>query len=1025
VKTIKDTIAVVVVCLVAALLAVDARAAGGAAASEVQRALAIQIGTPFRDNAVLQRGMKVPVWGWSEPGNTVTVEFAGQKKSAKADEEGKWVVHLDPLKASFKPRTLSVSSSILLRAPRSGGQVGNLKLSIGNVLVGEVWLASGQSNMQWTGVKSSVNKLARAFAEEHKAKGITVFPIREFEITSVYSMLHPIEKATGSWKDGNYVEHSAIGFAFAHKLYQELNVPVGILNCSFSETPIQAWVPREGFRDGEDEYTKAIYKRILETDPTTSEHKAAWAAFYKDVEAQIAENEALVKKGEDPKAIKPAVPGNLRGNRDATWLYHGRLHGVVPYAIQGAIWNQGYANHAEGIVYYNNLHSLISGWRMAWDRPELPVYFHQFYSAGKSRIGKEDNTPQIGGMADMRLGTWMARDIPHTGMASQIDISGGIHYYNKAVPGQRLALHALKNQYPSTELRAGGQAKDLVADGPMYKSYRAEGDQVIVEFENAEDGLVVGGTAYNVSGKNDKGEPVEDATGFADPRIIENGADRVKLFYLADASRTWYPASVKIDGSKVILSSPRVKAPRGVSYAAAGVGFQPNLYNKALLPATPFIYFDQEMVTKSNWPEEKPKADGVVIDPATVGKLYEYRKMPLLSTQFRDNAVLQAGQPITIWGSARHAWGYEANGEAVIHFSFGDIKKNIPVTPGMKEWQVTLPVMPAGTTPYTLKVSFTIDGELAHERVAEGIIFGDIWYVGAPALDRKESFKVPEVEDSGKVVRVLKHHAKLTEQGSPSRFSVCVSTFPKNKYAARWEDATGVAAALGHRLAAKSGNPVGIIFMQSSDYGTTNPELKGWIAPMYLNKTSSLMNDYKIIGSLDPTNPYYLSNMRRYLADWKVYWGEYIPEMIATKAVPDGIPWGTYPTVLPKEKTRATHTYNRLVDSFRPTPLKGVVFITSDVMVEGENARNFGPEMSVLANCLKATFAPRQGSGQGGDDVPFIYSMPTKDVVPGITTPKGIEGESVAVEVADWMDVRAVIDAAVGAAEWRDELRAR
>lgn len=334
--------------------------------------------------------------------------------------------------------------------------------------------------------------------------------------------------------------------------------------------------------------------------------------------------------------------------------------------------------------------------------------------------------------------------------------------------------------------------------------------------------------------------------------------------------------------------------------------------------------FDHELVTKSTWPDEKPKAAGVTIDPATVGKLYDYRKMPLLSTQFRDNAVLQAGTPVTIWGSARHAWGHEAEGEAVIHFSFGDIKKTIPVTSGMKEWQVRLPAMEAGTTPYNLKVRFTIDGELAHERVAEGIIFGDIWYVGAPALARKKTFKRPEVEDSGKIVRVLQHHAKLTEQSSPSRFSVAVSTFPKNKYAARWEDPSGVAAALGHQLAAKSGNPVGIIFMQSSDYGTTNPELKGWIAPRYLDKAPSLLNDYKIIGSQDPANPYYLSNMRRYLADWKTYWGEYIPDMMATRAVPDGIPWGTYPTVLPTEKTRATRTYNRLVESFRPTPLKGV-----------------------------------------------------------------------------------------------------
>jgi len=992
-KIIRKTMAVIVVCMVASLFGLDAIAAGSAAEGAGPRPLAIQMGAPFHDHAILQRGMKVPVWGWSKPGTKVTVSFAGQKKSAKADKAGKWMVHLSPLKASFEPAEMVIQESGVR------GQESGKRVVLKNILVGEVWMASGQSNMQWGVTKSSVNPMARAFSEEQTAKGITVIPIREFEITSVYAMLHPIEKATGSWRNGGYQEYSAIAFAFAHKLYEELNVPIGILNCSFSQTPIQAWVPREGFRDGKDEYTKAIYQKILETDPSNPEHKAAWPAFYKGVEAQIAENEALVKKGLDPKVIEPKLPGNLNGNRDASWLYHGRLHAVVPYAIQGAIWNQGYANTSEGFVYYHNLHSLIRGWRLVWDRPELPVYFHQFYSAGMRRLGEENNTPAIGGMADMRLGTWMARDIPNTGMASQIDISGGIHYSHKAVPGQRLALHALKNQY--------GQ-KDLVVDGPMYKSYTVKGNQLVVEFENAEGGLVVAETGSNGLGRNPQGEPVEGATKFANPTVIENGTDQIKLFYIADANRVWYPASAEIDGNRVILSSPKVQAPCGVSYASAGVGYQPNLYNQALLPATPFMFFDHEMVLKSNWPDEKPKADGVTIDPATVGKLYEWRKMPILSTQFRDDAVLQAGKPITFWGSARHAWGHEARGEAVINFSFGTIKKTIPVTPGMKEWQVTIPAMQAGTTPYTLKVSFTIDGELAHERVLEGIVFGDVWYVAAPGFERNKTFKMPEVKDSGKIVRMVERQAKRSAFTHPSRFSVTVSTFPKNRYACQWKEPTGLAVVLGHQLAAKSGNPVGIIFMQSTLYGTTNPELKGWIAPAFLKETPSLMNDYKILGSQNPDNPFYLDNVRRYLADWKVYWGDYIPEMIATKAVPDGIRWGTYPTLTPKEKTTATHTYNVMVESFRLTALKGVLFITGDAMFEGERAKNFGPEMSVLANSFKAKF--------GGDDVPFIYTMPTKAVAPSITAPKDIRGESIAVEVADWMDVTPVIDAAVKAA---------
>ncbi|MBL7222911.1 MAG: hypothetical protein ISS72_03565, partial [Candidatus Brocadiae bacterium] len=632
--------------------------------------------------------MKVPVWGWSEPGTNVTVEFAGQKKNAAADKNGKWMLDLDELEASLEPREMVITDS-------RGSRV-----VIKNILVGEVWLASGQSNMQWKVQKSSCSKL------RVEAKG-NVAPIREFEVTSVVAMLHPIERADGAWKNGDYGNYSAIALAFAHKLYGELNVPIGILNCSFSQTTIQAWVPREGFRDGEDEYTKAIHKKILETDPTTPEHKAAWNAFYQSIEDTLKENAERVRKGEAPKEISTRTPGNLSGNRDASWLFNGRLNPVVPYAIRGAIWNQGYANMGEGLLYCNNLHSLVRGWRLRWNRPELPVYFHQFYCPGKSGF----SSPSIGSTAEMRLGTWLARDIPDAGMASQIDITGAIHYWNKAVPGQRLALHALKNQY----------GRKVVADGPMFQSYKVEGRKLIVAFDHAEGGLVVAETGSNADRRNKEG------TGFADPRIIEDGDDQVKLFYLADENRIWYPANMRIDGDTVVLTSPKVKSPRGVSYATGGVGFRPNVYNRALLPMTPFIYYDNKLVTAETWPDEELKIDGVVPDPDAVGTKYEWRKMPLLGTQFRDNAVLQAGVPITLWGSAVHDFGYEAEGEAAIKFSFAGIEKTIPVAagpsivtlgpgqtrfPSGKEWRVTLPPMEASAEPKTLKVTFTIDGEV-------------------------------------------------------------------------------------------------------------------------------------------------------------------------------------------------------------------------------------------------------------------------------------------------------------------------
>jgi len=979
--------------------------AGAAKEAKPAAAPAIELGAPFCDNMILQRGMEVPVWGWSKPGVKTTVEFAGQKKTAAAGKDGKWMLDLAQLKASFEPRQMVITEST--------GKTVTLK----NILVGEVWMASGQSNMQWKVAKSKCAKLAAELSAQTKGK---VAPVREFQVTSVTSQLHPIEKATGAWQNGTYGDYSAIAFAFAHKLYEELNVPIGILNCSFSQTSIQAWIPREGFATAKDDYSKAINLKCLQTDPTTLEHKAAWGAFYKSLEDQIAASEAAIKKGLEAKEITAGVPGNLKGNRDASWLYNGRLHPVVPYAIRGAIWNQGYANMGEGLPYYNNLHSLVRGWRIVWGKPKLPVYFHEFYSPGN---GVYDGTPSIGGTAEMRLGTWLARDIPHTGMASQIDIQGAIHYQAKAVPSQRLALHALKNQYPSTKLRAGGKAANLVVDGPMFKSCKIKGDKVIVEFDNAQGGLVVAETGTNVKGKG------EGVTGFANPRLIENGDEQVKFFYLAGRDRIWHPASMKIDGDKVIVTSPGVKKPRGITYGTGGIGFAPNLYNKAMLPMTPFIYYDNKMVTSKTWPDEKLKIAGETIDPASVGKIYEYRKMPLLSVQFRDDAVFQADKPVIVWGSTRQYGEWQSGpekGDCKVHFEFapesgslrlasgqagpGAIKKTIAVTPEMAEWKVALPPMQAGPRPHTLKVSFTIDGEMVHQRVITGIVFGDVWCVVAPA----GKFKVPQVKPSGQIVRMIENQSNRDGRATPSRFSICTSRTPRvkeangkwsNRLAAYWKDASGLAAAMGHTIAAKTKRPVGIIFLKAKK----DIPIKNWIAPSFLKDAPTLMEDYKTVGSQYFDNPYYLANVRRYVAEWKHYWGEYIPAMMQTKAVPDGSSWGHYPSPKPQVgDSTATFEYNVYMYCFTPAALRGIVFLTGESMVAEDKGANFGPEMSVLANCFKTRFA----IWQDGEDIPLIYTVPSKTLAPKLTQPKKIKGKNVAVEIGDWSEVGGVIEAA-------------
>lgn len=917
----------------------------------------IELGAPFTDHAVLPRGLPVPVWGWSKPGTAVTVEFAGQKQSATAAENGKWTLNLAPLEASAEGRPMTIS------------ETGGGTRTLNNLLVGEVWMASGQSNMQWIASKSSVQNLILQLKEKGQSP-----PIREFEIKSVYAALHPVERATGSWKVNDYGNYSAVALAFALKIHQETGVPVGILNCSFSQTSIESWVPREGFAAGTEDYTKSLHRKILETDPTTTEHRTAWDSFYRSLESTLEENARLTAAGKPALPGSTRTPGNLNDNRDATWMFNGRMSPVVPYAIRGAIWNQGYANINGGILYYHNLHSLIRGWRLKWNQPTLPVYFHQFYCPSPQGGIYTDTFPSIDPMAEMRLGARMARDIPHTGMACQIDIAGAIHYYQKALPGQRLALHALKHQYGK---------KDLVADGPIFKSYSVEGDQFVVEFDHAAGGLVVAETATNSGPK-----PTETCDGLATPKIIPDGAAQVNHFWLAGDDRVWHPATIRIDGSKVIATSPAVKSPRGVSYGTGGIGFRPALYNSSLLPATPFIEYNHQPVTSATWPDQPMKIAGLEIDPNSVGRVNDYRKMPLLSSQFRDNAILQADMPLAIFGSAVVWPGYppDYEGKAEIRFDFAGVQQVIPVTKDMQEWSVTVPPMPASKEPKTLRVSFHIDGELIHERVCKNILIGDVWYVASPVVKNPAPFAI---EKSGQTVRVMTRKAKRASAPQPARFSVSTSYDPNTRFSSLWEEAADdFAAAIGHRLAKKSGRPTGIIHMTGEDV-----PLASWIPFDGLKNAPSLKADYENLAQLQPGNAIYDANVRRYIGAWKSYWSDFIPRMIATRAVPNGEPWGTFPQLAGEVTSKASQTHNVCAASFIPGSFKGIIFLPAPASVATDQGLHFGSEMSALANSFI--------TGMGGKAT-FIHTIPAKQLAPQVTAPSDIKGDHRSIEIPDW-----------------------
>ena len=291
-----------------------------------------------------------------------------------------------------------------------------------------------------------------------------------------------------------------------------------------------------------------------------------------------------------------------------------------------------------------------------------------------------------------------------------------------------------------------------------------------------------------------------------------------------------------------------------------------------------------------------------------------------------------------------------------------------------------------------------------HERVGENIVVGDVWYVASPDLPAPPAAATPGVQAAGGgVVRVMTRRANRAGSPRPSRFSVCISTTPENSYASRWDDAKADAAGiLGRRIAAKTGKPVGIIFMQSAGgRDAVDPPLKSWISADALQQAPSLMEDYKSVIAMFPGNPYYDANVKRYIADWKKYWAESIPAMIASKKTPDANGWGSYPTLADAaSQSEAAQGYNVMVHSFTPASFKGIIFLCSQQMFEADQGANYGEQLAVLANSWKDKFAC--------PDPCFFYTIPSQALAPRITKPQAIKGRSTGLEINAWSDAAGI-----------------
>jgi len=499
-------------------------------ASALSRPVAaeVKVSPLFTDHMVLQQGMAVPVFGTADANEQVTVTVGDAKATATADASGKWLAKVGPLQAG-EPVELTIAGK------------GNT-LTVKDVLVGEVWVCSGQSNMEWV-VANSNN-----FQEERNSANYPA--IRMFTVKKAVTG-KPAKSLEGSWavcNPQNVGAFSAVGYFFGRELHKSLNVPVGLIHTSWGGTPAESWATMEALQSDPD------FKPILDR----------WDGQFAQFQQQLKQLPATLDKwmtdsqraDAEGRPVPPvAVPQDPRSNpwRPAG-LYNAMVAPLLPYGIKGAIWYQGESNAGHAYQYRKLLPAMIQSWRKAWGQGDFP-----FYIVSLANFTPVKDEPGDSDWAELREAqTITANTVPHAGQSITIDIgeANDIHPRNKQEVGRRLALVALAKDY----------GKQIPYSGPTYDTMKVEGDAVRLTFKNTHGGLVA------------------------------RGGDTLKGFAIAGDDHKWYWADAKIDGDSVVVRSDKVQKPLAVRYAWANNPVC-NLYNGAGLPAVPFRTDDWKGIT--------------------------------------------------------------------------------------------------------------------------------------------------------------------------------------------------------------------------------------------------------------------------------------------------------------------------------------------------------------------------------------------------------------------------------------------
>ena len=520
-------------------------------------ALSAEIRLPsiFSDGMVLQQKQELPVWGWAEKGTDVTVTFKGQIKTAKAGENGKWMVRLQPVEASAEGSEMIVKS-------------GSESKKITDILVGEVWFCGGQSNMDFNLAALSQDtreKQYQPIADYIKKEIKTADDplLRQIKVPRAVSPFEELSDFKGSWikaVPGKVQKFTGTGYFFARELRKKLNVPVGLLNCNWGGTRVQPWIPLSKFQSNKK--LKKYYENQLKGVRNWDKSKAD-----RDYLEKLKKWKERLKKAKEDGTKPPQKPRKpedpSRSNRLPATLYNAMTHTLVPYAIRGVIWYQGESNaHHYPDQYREHFTALIEGWREAWGQDKLYFYWCQLAQYKDPLNKPAANDKYEKGWVSVCNQQRLTLELPNTGMAVLNDIGEAkdIHPRNKIDAGKRLSLWAFKQIYGED---------DLIYSGPLYKSSEIKGNKMIIKFDSAGSGLIIG--------HKNLLEPVK--------RVSEP----LKGFQIKGRNGKWYWAEAAITGKDTVeVWHEKVEEPVEVRYAWAPNPEGANLYNSAGLPASLF-----------------------------------------------------------------------------------------------------------------------------------------------------------------------------------------------------------------------------------------------------------------------------------------------------------------------------------------------------------------------------------------------------------------------------------------------------